>query len=415
MRLNQPILTIAGFLTASIVGHVASAQVCDAPLLASARGKVKFQPGHYVAIGSGPTVATRLTTTLAEISATDLNTKVVGVQKRYYWSDLNGPGQYDWHFEQLRKDIDEVGKSGKKLSVMIMFKFSSDSDASPVPEYVRKLPAYTSGGLSILPVYDLNADGDFADGQIAHFGHPSVRKHFIRFLTKLAAEIDNSNVVSNVVLPESAMGVKAGKAPYASMTSAQFAAIRDSHIDGLLAVDQQAACLLKHTPLIQLTNYPVVKLPELAAEYKDWSVGMGGPDVWIDDDDIEASYKYFPQLEPYLPIGLIVAGGNYNYVSHKAETVEESQRASYTLQQYYGWASADVPSKTVIELAKKARTLGVNYLFWKKNGDKGDKYYQAFKTEIAKMGTSAQTILPTFKVCPSNYTTSGTGCVATLP
>jgi hypothetical protein len=420
MLVNTKVSAIIGLMAATLVGHSAAAQVCSTPLSASVRGKVKFQPGHYVAIGSGSTVATRFTHTLAEISSPALNGKVAGIQKRYYWSDLNGPGAYQWHFEKLQNDIAEAALAGKKLSVMIMFKFSNDSDESPVPAYIQNLPAYSSSTLALQPAYALNADGEFAHGQITNFGHPTVRQHFVRFLTKLAAVVDNNNTVSSVVFPESAMGIKAGKAPYASMTSVQFAALRNSHIDGLLEVGKQASCVFKHTPFIQLTNYPVVKLPTLTYAYKTYSIGMGGPDIWLADGGIQPSYSYFPLLAPQVPIGLIAAGGNYKYVSHEAETVPLAERAAYTFEGYFGLPSAAVPEDaipafTVRKLALKAMDLQVNFLFWKKNGDNGDKYYQAFKAEIAKMGTPAQTIAPTIGTCPSNYTTSGTGCVQALP
>jgi hypothetical protein len=407
--LKQSVILAATVLTFSIFGHSVAAQVCDAPLLASARGKVKFYPGHYVAIGSGETVAARFTNTLAEISDPDLNGNVIGIQKRYAWSDFNGPGQFQWHFDKLKNDIAEAARARKKLSVMIMFKFTNDFDASTVPRYIRDLPPSISGSLSIDPIYELNSGATFANGEIAHFGHPIVRRNFIRFLTKLAEVVDTDDTVTSVVLPESALGFKPGIAPYRSMTSTEFVALREAHIDGLLEIDKQASCIFKHTPFIQLTNYPEVKLPVIAFGSTQFSFALGGPDIWVNDPKIKPSYDKFKEVGSQVPIGFIAAGGNYQYVRYP-DDLPESERPNYTFQAQYHWATNEVPSKTVIMLGEKARDLGANFVWWKRNGDSGDKYYRAFLEEVAKIGQGSPTIPALIRSCPRNYYVNGQGC-----
>jgi hypothetical protein len=421
MSWTQRISLVVGIVALSLIGQFASAQVCDSPLKAWKRGKVKYYPGHYVAIGSKAEVNEWYANTLAEISAPAFSGKIVGIQKRYYWADLNpAPDTYD--FKQINDDIIAARHAGKKLSVMIMFKFRNNNFNYTIPKYVRDLPPATVGDQVLKPYYEINGDGYQPKSGISHFGHPEVRKHFIKMLSALAAEIDDRFVVSSIVFPESAMGIVPGEEPYEDLTNSEFAKIRNAHIDGLLEVDKQVPCIFKETPFIQLTNYPPDMLPKMFDVYSKWTVGIGGPDIWTDSKDkVQKSYGYIMDHKKDLPVGFIIAGGNYIYTSREGEKLHIKKsplEANYRHQNVNGWTKEETPGKTVQLLAKRASELGANYIFWKKNGPDGDNYYAAFKKEIVKMRTPAQTIVPTIEKCPHTYTWDGgfgAGCIQPIP
>lgn len=370
------------------------------PQKLTSRGPVKFQPGHYVAIG-GVSNATFFAETMKEIAGVP---QVVGIQKRYAWSDLQS-GKDTFTFEHLKNDIALASKLGKKLSVMIMWKFDNAKGASPVPAFLKDLSTkrheYPLGG---------EGKGPAAKGFIAAFDNPVVVSEFAKFLSELAKVVDKESAVSSIVFPETALGIDFKETFEPDLTPAQQTEFHDAFIDGVLEFDKRAACLFRQTPVIQLTNGPIRRLKDMTDTYAAWTVGMGGPDIWTKDDSLERpeptwpkrAYDYYPDLETKLPIGLIVAGGNYLYPDHEPETLKDpAEQAKRTHEALNGWDA----SRTTLELAKKGtEQLKANYLWWKKNGLKGDKYYQAFLAHL-----KAGTLPPVKTECPTNY---GSKCIS---
>jgi hypothetical protein len=420
MRLSLRLSQIAGVLSLSLAAQIASAQTvptCTTALTAAQRGKVKFVPGHYAAIGSKETIAQNFTNVLEEISAPGLTTRFVGVQKRYYWSDLNPVfGTTGYRFQRLRDDIEEAKAAGKRLSVMIMFKFRGDFDQSSVPNHIKSLSGTTASGAFQKPWYKVNGDGNKPNSEVANFGHPVVRDRFLIFLKELAKVVDDDNTVTSVVFPESAMGIKPGVAPYEDLTAAEFAPVKAAHAAGLKYIDQVSGCLFKHTPVIPLTNYPVDELPGFYSTFDRFKLALGGPDIWVDDNNVEPSYTNVKSLNAKLPVGYIIAGGNYVYVKRAGEEEEHKVGGNpeiYTHKYVNHWTTAETPRRTIQALLAKAQTLGVNYLFWKKNADFGDDYWDALKDEVI-----AGRIPNLDSNCPYYYTLAsgfGQGCVKSLP
>jgi hypothetical protein len=369
------LLAVACVALAGKSAHAALA-ACT-PLTIAQRGYVKFQPGHYVQLGALKWNYDPLPDTLGEIKSIP---GIVGVQKRYFWSDLQ-TNQYEYDFKRLQADIAAVKAAGKKLSVFISWKFKTDKGNNPIPAYLSNL--------TTKPTYyemDGTNGGPNAKGYLAAFDNPVVANEFIRFLGKLQAVIDGDPAVSTLVFVESAMGMS-----FTSMTSAQATTIKNAFWDQLLRIDKEASCLFKHTPVLQLTNAPANRFDSITQDFMKWGIAFGGPDVWLDDPDL-LTYKYFPTVQKYVPIGMLVGGGNYIWYSHEDEVNQIEEKAiDYS------------PSQIIKMLADKARNdLYSNYVFWKKNGQ-GDQYYDAFIAEAKKLNTSSQTIQPLWTDCPLDF------------
>jgi hypothetical protein len=427
-RKRTVLSAIAFGLSALFASNAIADIVCDAQLPAWARTGLKWDPGHYIAIG-GDATNEFFQKTLTEISTDARMAKVVGIQKRYYWSDLQDLDENDLHFEQLRADINAAKLRGKKLSIMLMWKFKTDGGKSPIPTHVQTvapqvLPDY--GNVEARPFYKLNADGKSAHGFIANLGHPVVANKLIRFLVKLAKEVDGKDTVSSIVFAETALGFKSDKPPYEPedildddpMTATDFKNIQKSYMTGVARVIGQAGCAFRKTPVIQMTNFPTFSLPDMQATFQKFGVGMGSPDIWWKDSSVLPAYSIYPTIEAEVPTAAIIAGGDYEYESHEGELkidrnkdgkidfkdvdLNEDGKNDFLLSTIYGWDK----NTTVIKLAQKAvNTTFANFIFWKKNGIDGDDYYEAFKEEIAKLrpGSPAPTIPPTRTKCPTDY------------
>jgi hypothetical protein len=348
-----------------------------APLTPSARSYVKFQPGYYVALGSVKWNNDPLPDTLEEIKSIP---GVVGVQKRYFWSDIQ-TGRYTYNFDRMKADIAAVKAKGKKISIFINWKFKTDQGNNPTPAYLSNLTSaptyYKMGGANT---------GPNAQGFTTALNNPVVANEFIRFLGKLKAVVDDDPAVSTVTFVESALGID-----FSNMTTTQANTIKKNFWDQLLRIDKEASCLFKHTPVLQLTNAPASQFDNITQDFMKWGIAFGGPDVWLDDPAL-LTYPYYPTVAKESPIGVIVAGGNFLWYSHDDEVAQESAK--------------EIPydaTTTVKMLANKARNeLYSNYVFWKRNWG-GDEYYTAFINEAKKLNTASQTIQPLYSGCPGYY------------
>jgi hypothetical protein len=360
------------FLSACVRTFVFQSQ---SALSATERQYVKMFSGHYVAIGGINSGSDPLPGTLSEIKDVP---GIVGIQKRYYWSDLQtGPNQFS--FGRIISDIQSIGAVNKKLSIFIQWKYETDEDKNPVPDYIQSM---TSDPTS----YPMAGIGPSANGWLTAMNNPVVSQEFVKFLGALSGAIDSSPVVSSIVFVETAFG-----ADISSMTTDQQNQVRNDYYANLLEIDNAAARAFRHTPVIQLTNFPANKLSVMTQDYVANAVSMGGPDVWLDDPTMTA-YDYYPLVKPYIPIGVIVAGGNLEWFNRADEVAQDpTKKIPYSA------------SETIQRLADKAiNQLKANFIFWRRLGP-SDAYYQAFMTHVKKLGTPSQTIPPTDSSCPLNY------------
>jgi hypothetical protein len=346
---------------------------CD-PLTASERGYVKFFPGHYIAVGASRAGNDQLAMALNEIK--DIP-KVIGIQKRYYWSNLQtGPNTYD--FTLIKNDIAKMKSQNKKLSIFIQWKFKSDDGLDPAPAFLSSLTdkptMYALGGEHM---------GPYAKGYLTAMDNPVVANAFVAFLKKLAGEIDNDPAVSSIVFVETAMGTQ-----LADYTAEQKSVIQNNYYDQVLRIDKEASCAFKHTPVIQLTNFPSKRLGQMTDAYKAWGIAYGGPDVWLNDPTMSA-YSYYPSVSQEVPIGMVAAGGNMMWFNHEDEiTNDPAQKIPY-------------PASEIIQkIFQKAKNeLSANYIFWRKLGP-ADPLYVSLLNQVKNIGTASATIQDTRVTCP---------------
>jgi hypothetical protein len=341
----------------------------QAPLAKSMRQDVKFFAGHYVYVSS-PYEYNLVIPTLKEVG--DIPS-VKGVMKRYAWSTLEPTLDNYSGIDLIKKDLDLVRAKGKKLAVMIQYKFlSTDPNyPNPMPNYLKDLTGndyyYVIGGKP--------SSGASANGYLAKFANPIVVRRFVKLLSKLKA-LDTDDALAAIVFAETANGVR------------NELINEPAYYDGLMKTDRAASCYFLKTPVIQLTNYPKQDefLKDLFVKtYLDYSIGYGGPDVYLADSELNTgAYSFHPLLNSKLPIGMVVAAENFEY----------SSQANHVAKISNGLAVPD----SVSRIANFATgQLASNFIFWRKE-KRDDPYYLEVLKRL-RNGSMPSTI----KTCPSIY------------
>lgn len=286
---------------------------------------VKWYPGHYLLIKNG------LANTEVNQLLTDFNvSRVRGIQKTYYWSDLEVPkagGGWKYDFTKIDNDINLLKQKGKKLSIMLGYKYMASSTKSSLPQYVLNYQPVTQviDNMSIqVPAYYVQGkpgDGPYNQGDHANFGHPKTLTAFNNLLVALAAKYDSNPNVAFLQFSESSIGADLGP-------NEQIAARLDKNfIDGVIAMDQKVADAFKHTPLIQSVNFPRNRLPDFMSTFNNKKMGFGGPDsfagsfektdnalAFIAKDGTKlGAYWYNVDNNNKLPIGMQVHNENLEY------------------------------------------------------------------------------------------------------
>jgi hypothetical protein len=320
---------------------------------------VKFYTGHYVGIGGGMT-STNLADTLEEVKGLPA---VAGIMKRYEWADLE-VAKDDYRFGQIQSDLDAAQAKGKKLAIMIMYKFGN-----PLPAYLASMENgdyfYTLGGAGT---------GPYSTGKLAKFENPWVVDRFLLFINALK-RFDSHPALAAVIYPETAMGFD-----MSTVNAAGF-------YEGIKRIDRVTACLFRATPIFQLTNFPVKYIDGLIRNEIKFGAGFGVADVMPADTSLTkpgAAYSYFPLANGTVPTSAIIAGSNYRYDSHEDFKNGIENGLSY--------------DDSVHRLgAYAAETLHTNFIWWKRDSA-ADKYYQAVLKALANGS------LPTpANVCPSMF------------
>lgn len=305
---------IAGF---SLQPSISSAQVAITGM--------KWYPGHYLLVKSN------LSNTDTNQLLNDFNVaKVRGIQKTYYWSDLEVPkagGGWKYDFSVIENDINLAKQKGKKISIMLGYKYMASATKSSLPQYILNLQPVTKmvDGMSIqIPAYYVQgkpSDGPYNSGNHANFGHPATLAAFNNLLSALAAKYDTNPNVAFLQFSESSIGADLGD-------NKEIAARLDKNfIDGVIAMDQKAADAFHHTPLIQSINYPRNRLPDFINTFTNKKMGFGGPDsfagsfekadnglAFVANDGTKLGvYWYNVANNNKLPIGMQVHNENLEY------------------------------------------------------------------------------------------------------
>lgn len=364
------------------------------PLTAADRGFVKWNPGHYMMI-DGKNQDIRLANFLYDYKNVPA---VKGVQITYYWSELNpSPGVYKFD-EIIGPDITKLATQGKKLAIVIGYKYQISDTQSSLPNYVLKQANVWKNGVSVPPYFEQGkaGDGAYNEGQHANFGHPGTLSKFNTLLSALSAKYDKNPNVASLSFIETSTGAdirNGGKYP---------AILGDMFLNGVLAMERHAGCTFKHTPLFQNLNFPRNRLPDFTNNLKAYGIGLGGPDVFVDSmkyvdnglgffgfgDTITkypGVYHYYPTMSQFVPIGQQVHYENLHYLTREdmlpPPGVEHNLTPAQAVDGVYNFS---------------VQQLKPNYMFWQVYGPEKD----VLENRLKAAGGAG---LPLRTACPPIY------------
>lgn len=344
--------TVTGTSTATSTSAGTSADA-KAP---SSGGAVKWHPGHYVLLYLDVTPS-GFDTALGEVAAHPV---FRGIQKRYKWSTLEPQeGQYD--FSEIEDDLAKLAAVNRRLVIQVQAKSFKT-------------------GETYAPAYLLNQR--FAGGVFRHengYGlklwNNAIRDRVISLVQALGARFNAEPFVEAVNLEETSPGNPVG-------VVADYDA--NKYVDNLIVVDGALRTAFPNTVVIQYTNYPTNRLPDITDAMKSTGVGLGGPDVFVDSVSLSGGvYGYYPQLSGVVPIGLAV------------------QANDYTAR--YSEGPFDPPTANEIYSFTR-NTLKTNYMFWLRHKDATTDYFANVLTMMAAPTFPRDEAGGLRAACPTKFT-----------
>ena len=208
----------------------------------------KFHPGHYVAVGPGPTEE------LAEIKYLD-EPAVQGVNKRYFWRMLEPEkGVYD--FSLIEADLAYLESRGKQLVVFLMDKSFSSR---------KVLPDYLSG-------YAVASEGS---GYSPIRWDPVFIERLISLGKALGERFDKHPNFEGLAVQESALDIS-------SEDSERLGYTPEAYRDGLIILLSGLQEALPESHVFWYSNFLPGNndyLYDVADAIEDYGVFMGGPDI----------------------------------------------------------------------------------------------------------------------------------------
>jgi hypothetical protein len=269
----------------------------------------KWNPGHYVEFGSNANDHV-IDAGLNETAGMPF---VKGIMVRASW----------WQLEK--------GK-GKRFFLTLGTKtFSGDSKA--VPDYLRTAQ-YSGGAFRIGTI-----KGSSGENMALH--DDDVRDRLIALIQALGRRYNRDNSFEGITFNETAFGEMVR--PLSDAQKKQFFA-------NLAKVNSAARAAFPNSVVIQFINYPANLVPALFENMKDKGVGMGGPDVFINDPALNKSgYVFNGKARGVVPIGMKVEPDCYNAVR-------------------FGGPYHKVDVRQIYSFARDR--LHSNYVFWNRYTDK---------------------------------------------
>lgn len=359
-----------------------------------ASSNMKWEPGHYILNALSRTETEKLLIDFKDIKS------MKGLQRNYYWSKLEtSKGLYD--FKEIDDDLALVKKYGKKLSIIIGYKYQVSSTVSSLPKYILDLPKESVGSLLVPSYFVLGklGDGPYNNGHHANFGHPGTLAGFSNLLKALAQKYDNDPDFVLIQFIETSLGADPGAAQV------------NNFMNGMMKMETAAKAAFAVTPIIQNLNYPREYLASFINNLTNNKMGFGGPDVFtgaFDDPDDGLTYDgknqgiyhynednfYISTGNNILPVSMQVHHENLLY-----ETID--LRATKT-------ARTVSAAQTVTDILNFAvNKLHSNYLVWQVFNS-NDPYRSALKQKLLNEQSKSITGLGgLISACPGAFTSCG--------
>ncbi|NML17786.1 glycoside hydrolase [Azohydromonas caseinilytica] len=291
--------------------------------------RVKWNPGHYVALSRRGEAA--LHEALREIKHLP---HVKGLLLRYGWRQLE-PRKGEYQFATIDRDLALARSYGKQLFIMVETK-AFKAGVRAVPDYMHTAE-YSGGAYKIR----INAKSTLGSpktyGENAALHNPKVRDRLIALTTALGRRYNYNNNFEGITFNETAMGQMLQ--PLSKRQTTDF-------FTHLAQVNKATKRAFPNTVVMQFINFPQPYMAGLVSNMLSSSVGLGGPDTFLNDHDLNRlTYPFYDKARGKVPIGPSVQPENYFARSHNGP------HAPPRVQELHAFAQ---------------NRLHANYLFWSK-------------------------------------------------
>jgi hypothetical protein len=158
----------------------------------------------------------------------------------------------------------------------------------------------------------------------------------------------------------------------------------NDYLNGMMNVVLAAKAAFPHTVVLQYINWPVQPIPGMIAQFKTAGIGVGGPDVFVNDEGlINGSYPYIKSVSGVLPIGMAVQYGDYSQKSGNGQIDPPGIPALYHFAQ---------------------QELKANYIFWMRRTKEpwnGSDYHQDLKNYLGTINWAVDPAGGLNTACPA--------------
>lgn len=298
----------------------------SATAASSTVGKLKYHPGHYIALNDWDTQADMINA---------VKPGVRGMHKRYTWKELEPTlGSYD--FSQIASDLQIAADHGMQLIVMIEDKTFDDTKATP---------SYLWGA---------NTLWHLPSGWVAKRWAPYVVTRLTALCQALGKRFDGNPNFEGIAFQESSMGLSAAAETANGYTP-------EKYRDALISILKATRAAMPTSQVFWYMNFLEgnnTYLGQIADAIVPLKIAMGGPDVLPDNVSLNTfAYPYYKKYHSTMTLFASLQYGSYG-----ALHVDKSYPTKYwTMPEMFWFAKSN---------------LYVNYLFWnrKVTADPADSY-----------------------------------------
>lgn len=303
---------------ASVLALLAAISIAGACSATQRERVVKWYPGHYLYFNWDASDG-EMRKALAD------NPRLRGVMLQFTWRELE-PERDRYDFARLRDLLDRAERLGTRVALAIEAQ-AYLPDANRIPDYIAG-PEFGGGRYRL------------ANGAVNPvLWNANVAERMGRLYRAVGAAFDAHPRLVAVTTTESALAL-ARKAPPPEVEAYTTA----KHEAAVIASMRALRAAFERTVVIQSLNYPHEILPGVVRVLRTLGVGLGGPDVFLDDPGLALGvYREYPKLAGVVPLAPAV------------------QWDDYVMTRFEGTAS----NHGIGDLYRFARErLAANFVFW---------------------------------------------------
>lgn len=191
----------------------------------------------------------------------------------------------------------------------------------------------------------------------AKLWHPMVRDRFNNLLTVLGNRYNKDFTFVGVALPETSV-----PAALAISTTQETA-----YYKNLLIFNQTLRNVFPNTITTQFINYTRERLQTFAPALRNMGAGIGGPDVWLDDQGVngegipgvaDGAYSYYRKYAGEIALTPSVMSGNYDRTCHDEDDV--NNRFNPSIEELLLFAKNELKAN-IIFWTRDSRAPMLNY------------------------------------------------------